>query len=212
MTKAPQRGGPRPPTAIVKSGEPVQLRGRSVGGKMRSLTLPDGSTIPVFGLGTWPDGRAAAAAPRRPGSAALKLGLDLDITLIDTAEMYGNGRAEEVVGAAIAGRRKRRLPRQQGAAAKRQPWRHDQSLQGGPQAARYRPARSLPAAWAERLHPLAETIEAFETLRRAWQDPSLGRQQFRSRRDQGARRHGRRQQPGALQSVPRRGIEFDLLP
>ncbi len=59
--------------------------------------------IPRLGLGTWEMGDD----PARRGQevAALRLGLDLGITLIDTAEMYGNGRAETLVGEAIAGRR-----------------------------------------------------------------------------------------------------------
>ncbi|MBP0579038.1 aldo/keto reductase [Labrys sp. LIt4] len=65
--------------------------------------LPDGSAMPVFGLGTWGMGeqRREAAAE----VTALRAGLDLGIGLIDTAEMYGSGGAEQVVGQAIAGRR-----------------------------------------------------------------------------------------------------------
>ena len=70
---------------------------------MRYLHLPSGVPIPVLGMGTWRmDERDAAAAEI---VAALRLGIDLGMTLIDTAEMYGEGRAEELVGKAIAGRR-----------------------------------------------------------------------------------------------------------
>jgi diketogulonate reductase-like aldo/keto reductase len=65
--------------------------------------LPSGEPIPVFGLGTWMMGEAENK--RGDEIAALKLGLDLGATLIDTAEMYGDGEAEEIVGDAIAGRR-----------------------------------------------------------------------------------------------------------
>ena len=59
--------------------------------------------LPRLGLGTWHMGESRA---RRAGEvAALRLGLDLGVTLIDTAEMYGEGGAEEVVGEAIRGRR-----------------------------------------------------------------------------------------------------------
>ncbi len=65
--------------------------------------LPDGSSMPVFGLGTWGMGEARQEAEAEV--AALRAGLDLGIGLIDTAEMYGSGGAERVVGQAIAGRR-----------------------------------------------------------------------------------------------------------
>jgi diketogulonate reductase-like aldo/keto reductase len=70
---------------------------------MKRLLLPSGSEMPVLGQGTWNMGEDPGA--RRDEVAALKLGLDLGMTLIDTAEMYGEGGAEEVVGEAIAGRR-----------------------------------------------------------------------------------------------------------
>lgn len=70
---------------------------------MRYLHLPSGAPMPVLGLGTWRMGEAGARGAEIV--AALRLGIDLGMTLIDTAEMYGEGGAEEVVGKAIAGRR-----------------------------------------------------------------------------------------------------------
>lgn len=70
---------------------------------MKTVALPSGERVPALGLGTWYMGDSAAK--RTDEVAALKYGLDLGIRLIDTAEMYGDGGAEEVVGAAIAGRR-----------------------------------------------------------------------------------------------------------
>ena len=70
---------------------------------MRTLNLPSGKAIPVLGQGTW--GMGENPASRSGEIAALRLGLDLGMTLIDTAEMYGEGASEEMVGAAIAGRR-----------------------------------------------------------------------------------------------------------
>ena len=69
----------------------------------RSVALPFGERIPALGLGTWHMGED----PRRRDTelAALERGLDLGLTLVDTAEMYGDGAAEELVGDAIAGRR-----------------------------------------------------------------------------------------------------------
>jgi diketogulonate reductase-like aldo/keto reductase len=70
---------------------------------MKHLTLPSGRTIPILGQGTWNMGEDPSA--RAAEVAALRLGLQLGVNLIDTAEMYGEGGAEEVVGEAIAGRR-----------------------------------------------------------------------------------------------------------
>lgn len=67
------------------------------------VTLPSGERIPALGQGTWFFGEDAAAAGDEV--ASIRLGLDLGMTLVDTAEMYGDGGAEVVVGEAIAGRR-----------------------------------------------------------------------------------------------------------
>jgi diketogulonate reductase-like aldo/keto reductase len=71
--------------------------------RIRSTTLPGGETVPVLGQGTW---RMGEAASKRKGEvAALRTGIELGMTLVDTAEMYADGGAEQVVGEAIAGRR-----------------------------------------------------------------------------------------------------------
>ncbi len=70
---------------------------------MPSARLPDGTEVSALGQGTWRMGERGA--DRRAEAAALRLGLDLGMTLIDTAEMYAEGGAEEVVAEAIAGRR-----------------------------------------------------------------------------------------------------------
>jgi diketogulonate reductase-like aldo/keto reductase len=70
---------------------------------MASVRLPDGTDVPALGQGTWRMGERGA--DRSAEAAALRLGLDLGMTLIDTAEMYAEGGAEEVVAEAIAGRR-----------------------------------------------------------------------------------------------------------
>ncbi len=67
------------------------------------LTLPSGESVPQLGQGTWHMGENSRL--RKEEVAALKLGLDLGLTLIDTAEMYGNGGAEEMVAEAVQGRR-----------------------------------------------------------------------------------------------------------
>jgi diketogulonate reductase-like aldo/keto reductase len=67
------------------------------------VTLPDGETVPAFGLGTWHMGEDRRRAAEEV--AAVKLGIELGMMLIDTAEMYGNGAAEEIVAQAAAGLR-----------------------------------------------------------------------------------------------------------
>jgi diketogulonate reductase-like aldo/keto reductase len=70
---------------------------------MRTCTLRSGEAVPVLGQGTWHMGEDPDR--RDEEIRALRLGLDLGMTLIDTAEMYGDGASEELVGQAIEGRR-----------------------------------------------------------------------------------------------------------
>lgn len=69
----------------------------------RTTALPSGETAPALGQGTWRMGDRAAQ--RQDEIAALRLGLDLGMSLIDTAESYGEGASETLVGEAILGRR-----------------------------------------------------------------------------------------------------------
>jgi diketogulonate reductase-like aldo/keto reductase len=71
---------------------------------VRTTRLPSGESVPVLGQGTWHMGEDWRR--RKDEVAALSLGIDLGMTLIDTAEMYASGEAEVLVGEAIAGRRK----------------------------------------------------------------------------------------------------------
>ena len=73
------------------------------GNKVPTLQLPSGVSVPRLGLGTWRMGESDRL--RDQEIEALKLGIDLGMTLIDTAEMYGGGGAEEAVAAAVKGRR-----------------------------------------------------------------------------------------------------------
>ncbi|WP_202364821.1 aldo/keto reductase [Mesorhizobium sp. L-2-11] len=131
---------------------------------IRTTTLPSGEAVPVLGQGTWRMGEDACSHAEDVN--ALKLGLDLGMTLIDTAEMYASGGAEEVVADAIAGRRdevflvSKVLP-------------SNASRTGVPAACE----ASLRHLRTDRidlylLHwpgsvPLAETVEAFEALKKA---------------------------------------------
>jgi diketogulonate reductase-like aldo/keto reductase len=70
---------------------------------IRATKLPSGEAVPVLGQGTWH--LAEDPSKRADEIAALRLGLDLGMTLVDTAEMYADGGSEELVGEAIDGRR-----------------------------------------------------------------------------------------------------------
>ena len=70
---------------------------------VRTAKLPGGEAVPVLGQGTWRMGEDTSKLPSEV--AALRLGIELGMTVIDTAEMYASGGAEKVVGEAIAGRR-----------------------------------------------------------------------------------------------------------
>jgi diketogulonate reductase-like aldo/keto reductase len=130
----------------------------------RTVSLPDGTPVPALGQGTWHMGERSGAA--KAEVAALKLGIELGMTLIDTAEMYGSGRAEELVGEAITGQRDKIF-----LVSKVYP--HNASRKGVPAACE----RSLKRLKAEVIdlyllhwrgsHPLAETVDAFEKLRTA---------------------------------------------
>jgi diketogulonate reductase-like aldo/keto reductase len=69
------------------------------------VTLPGGETVPALGQGTWHMGENARVA--KDEAASVRLGIELGLTLVDTAEMYGSGRAEEIVREAAQGLRDR---------------------------------------------------------------------------------------------------------
>ncbi|MCU0950009.1 MAG: aldo/keto reductase [Burkholderiaceae bacterium] len=137
---------------------------------MHHVPLPDGTAVPALGLGTWRMGETAAGSPTRAAEvAAVRLALDLGYRLIDTAEMYGEGGAEEVVGAALrawigdGGRRDEVF-----VVSKVYP--HNASRRGTPAACE----RSLARLGLDRVdlyllhwrgqHPLRETVAAMEDL------------------------------------------------
>ena len=70
---------------------------------MRNVNLPSGNSMPAFGLGSWRMGEHSDQSRREVD--VIRAALDLGVSLIDTAEMYGEGGAEEVIGQAIQGRR-----------------------------------------------------------------------------------------------------------
>ena len=179
---------------------------------MKMVALPSGEQVPAFGLGTWNIGDSRAQ--RAEEIATLRLGLDRGAKLIDTAEMYGDGRSEELVGEAIAGRRDEVF-----LVTKVYP--HNASRKGVPAACE----RSLKRLKTDRidlylLHwrgivPLAETIAAFEALQKSGKIRHFGVSNLGlSDMKEWCKAPG-----GAalaanqlLYNLSRRGIEWDLLP
>jgi diketogulonate reductase-like aldo/keto reductase len=135
---------------------PTPMRGLA-----RAVRLPDGESVPQFGLGTWRMGESKAKAAAE--LAALRAGLDAGVRAIDTAEMYGEGGAEEIVGQVLAGRRDKVF-----VVSKVYP--HNASRAGVAEAC----ARSLRRLKTDRIdlyllhwrgnHPLAETVADMEDL------------------------------------------------
>ena len=179
---------------------------------MRTVSLPDGERVPALGQGSWYMGERGTA--RAAEVRALRQGLDLGMTLIDTAEMYAEGGAEEVVGEAIAGRRDEVF-----LVSKVYP--HNASRQGVAAAC----ARSLERLGTDRLdlyllhwrgsHPLAETVEGFERLREAglirhWGVSNLDTADLEELWRVGG--GGACATDQVLYNITRRGPEWDLLP
>ncbi len=179
---------------------------------VRTVSLPSGEAVPALGQGTW--GMGEQKKRRAHEVAALKLGLDLGMTLIDTAEMYGDGGAEEVVGEAVAGRRdevflvSKVLPHH--------------ATRRGTITACHSTLKRLGVEqldlyllhWREDV-PLDETLEAFDTLNRSGEIRYWGVSNF----DTSDMKELIALPPGGavaanqvLYNLSRRGIEFDLLP
>jgi diketogulonate reductase-like aldo/keto reductase len=179
---------------------------------MRTVTLPGGGAVPALGLGTWMMGEDPAR--RREELAAVRQGLDLGMTLVDTAEMYGEGRTETFLAEALAGRRDEVF-----LVSKVYP--HNASRRGAVQACE----RSLRRLGTDRLdlyllhwrgaEPLAETVAGFEDLLAAGKIRHWGV----SNLDAGDMEELAGVPGGeacavdqVLYNLTRRGPEFDLLP
>lgn len=179
---------------------------------MKIVELPGGEKVPALGQGTWNIGDSRAT--RSEEIAALRLGMDLGLTLIDTAEMYGEGKSEELVGEAIAGRRDEAF-----LVSKVYP--HNASRKGVALACE----RSLKRLGTDRLDlyllhwrgnvPLGETMEAFMALQKAGKIRHYGvsnldledmQELWKAPGGKGV------QSNQLLYNLTRRGIEYDLLP
>ena len=175
---------------------------------MRTVSLRGGEQVPCLGQGTWYMGDKRSAM--RGEADALRLGIDLGMTLIDTAEMYADGGAEEVVALAAAGQRDRVF-----IVSKVYP--RNASRDGVPAAC----ARSLKRLNTDRidlyllhwrgLYPLAETVDAFEKLREEGKIRHWGVSNFDTS-DMGELGGAACAANQVLYHPDSRGIEFDLLP
>ncbi|NJO43762.1 MAG: aldo/keto reductase [Cyanobacteria bacterium CRU_2_1] len=179
---------------------------------MRSIQLPSGRSIPLLGLGTWRMGEQSSQ--RQAEIAALRHGLDLGMTLIDTAEMYGEGGAERVIAEAIGDRRETVF-----LVSKVYP--HNATRRGVMAACE----RSLQRLKTDHLDlyllhwrgsvPLAETLEAFQTLKQSGKIRDYGVSNFdvsdmeEASVSAGGTAIATNQ---VLYNLTRRGIEWELLP
>ncbi|NEX63280.1 aldo/keto reductase [Noviherbaspirillum galbum] len=179
---------------------------------MQTVTLPSGETVPALGQGTWNIGDRRDR--RAQEIAALQAGMDLGMTLLDTAEMYGDGNSENLVGEALAGRRDEAF-----LVSKVLP--SNASRRGTVKACE----DSLRRLRTDRLdlyllhwrgnYPLEETLEAFAQLQRDGKIRHWGVSNF----DPGDMAElvsleagGEVSTNQVLYNLTRRGIEFDLLP
>jgi len=178
---------------------------------IRRVQLPSGEAVPALGQGTWKMGESASR--RADEIKALRLGLDLGMRLIDTAEMYADGGAEELVGEAVAGRRDEVF-------LVSKVWPHNASRSGAVAACE----RSLKRLRTDRIdlyllhwpstHPLSETIAAFEAVRRDgkvryWGVSNFDVDDMEKTLAAGGEAVAANQ---VLYNLTRRGVEFDLFP
>ena len=176
----------------------------------RTVRLPDGTTVPALGQGTWKLGERGA--DRRAEAGALRLGLDLGMTLIDTAEMYADGGAEEVVADALAGRREEAFLVSKVYPQNASPARMSRALEASLRRLRVEALDLYLLHWRGSV-PFANTVEAFERMRergliRRWGVSNLDVDELRELG--GALADCATDQ--VLYNLEARGIEFDLLP
>ena len=179
--------------------------------ELPAVTLPGGRQVPALGLGTWHMGEGEATMAEE--AASLRAGLDIGMTVIDTAEMYADGGAEEVVGEAIRGRRDEVF-----LVSKVLPY---NASRAGTIAACEASLKRLGTDhielyllhWRGR-HPFSETVEAFETLKTQGKIGAWGVSNFDISDMRELLEDAEPHRPAAnqvLYNLARRGIEFDLL-
>jgi len=177
----------------------------------RHVTLPLGETVPALGQGTWQ--MAETSSRRAQEVEALRLGVELGMTLIDIAEMYGEGASEELIAEALGSERDRLF-----LVSKVYP--HNASRKGVVDACE----RSLTRLKTDRLDlyllhwrgstPLEETVAGFEDLRRSGKIRYWGVSNFDTEdmEELFAVEGGNCTTNQVLYNVTRRGPEYDLIP
>lgn len=176
------------------------------------LTLPSGRDIPALGIGTWNMGESHAEEAQEV--ASIRKAVELGMTVVDTAEMYADGRSEEIVGKAIADLRDEVF-----LVSKVYPF--NASATGTIEACE----RSLKRLGVDHLdlyllhwrgsHPLEETVAAFETLKQSGKIRDWGVSNFDTdnMEELFEVENGRNCAVNqVLYNLSRRGVEYDLLP
>lgn len=186
---------------------------------MKLVKLPVGAVMPALGLGTWRLGESKSA--RKVEVAALRRAIEIGYRLFDTAEMYGEGGAESVLGEALGSAFAAGDVTRDEVFIVSKVYPHNASRRGAMAACE----RSLARLGLDRIdlyllhwpgsHPLADTVEAFETLQSKGSIAQWGVSNFDLKAMQALWRIDGGEGCAANQvwySVSRRGIEFDLLP
>ena len=186
---------------------------------MNSVTLPDGSLLPALGLGTWRMGESARS--RDAEVAAVRLAIDIGYRVIDTAEMYGEGGAEEVVGEAVAQAVRAGTVTREQLFIVSKVYPHNANRQGVVAACE----RSLKRLALDHIdlyllhwpgpHPLRDTVAGFEALRQRGSIRHWGVSNFDTDEMDALIAVPAGDRCAANQvyySLSARGVEFDLLP
>ena len=176
-----------------------------------SITLPDGRRVPALGQGTWRMGEDPGR--RAEETAALRAGIERGMTLVDTAEMYGEGATETFLGEALAGLRDRVFLVSKAYPQNASRSRLRRACEGSLRRLKTGKIDLYLLHWRGSV-PLAETVEALEALREegligAWGVSNFDADDMEDLFEAGGDACATDQ---ILYNVARRGPEFDLLP
>lgn len=181
--------------------------------KMRKIPLTAGEPVAVLGQGTW--GLAEHPTQRHEEIAALRVGVDLGMTLVDTAEMYADGGAERLVGEALAGRRDEAFIVSKVLPANVERHRTIESCEASLRRLNTDRIDLYLLHWREPVTPLDELLTAFERLVQAGKIRYWGVSNFDVvdlEELASLPEAAPLQTDQVLYNLARRGIEYDLLP
>ena len=178
---------------------------------MRRVPLPGGTQVPALGQGTW--GLGEDAGRRRQETEALRTGVDLGMTVIDTAEMYGDGATERFLGDALAGLRDRLFLVSKAYPQNAGRGQLERACEDSLRRLRTDHLDLYLLHWRGAV-PLAETVEGMEALRAAGKIAAWGVSNLDTADMGELFRAGGAEcaTDQVLYNVTRRGPEFDLLP